>query len=256
VAVVATRWYRFAARCGAWSFLVIASCAPLFRLGPTSAEGTEPLVAALKPAPLDSQFDGCGPAGAQPDYVLNRLKNRIDTPANDQYLPVAWTVIARLPWPTWAGYRFRNQWSEGETERVRQYEGAAIEIEGYLAGIRLEIPEPPNCYSRAARDKDFHLWLSREPHQSKRSSVVVELTPRVRVHHSGWNSERLGMLERSQARVRVRGWLMLDQMHPENVERNRRTLWEVHPVMQLDWLSADGVWVPLDSAAPSAPVRR
>lgn len=48
---------------------------------------------------------------------------------------------------------------------------------------------------------------------------------------------------------------MLDQMHPEKVERNRRTLWEVHPMNQLDWQRADRTWVSLDSVVPPV-VRR
>jgi len=51
----------------------------------------------------------------------------------------------------------------------------------------------------------------------------------------------------------MRGWLMLDQMHPELVGRNRRTLWEVHPVMHLDWQTSAGPWVSLDSLAPETP---
>lgn len=229
--------------------LALTGCG-IFHVGRTSLEGTEVLVSAAKPAPLDSAFEGCGPAGSQPDYALNRRKNRVDeAPA---YRPVPWTLVARLPWPTWAGYRFRNQWSRGETEAVAKYEGAAVEIEGYLAGYRLEIPEPPNCYSRDARHKDYHMWLSRGPDESREQSIVVELTPRVRVYHPRWTEERLDALHASQVPVRVRGWLMLDQMHPEKVERNRRTLWEVHPVMELEWRSAGGEWVSLDSIAPPA----
>lgn len=238
------------ASAAATSVLVLAGCG-VFHVGRTSLEGTEMLEKAPKPPPLDTAFEGCGPAGSQPDYALNRRKNRVDVPS--QYLPVPWTMIAELPWPKWAGYRFRNQWSRGETQAVAKYEGVAVEVEGYIAGYRLEVPEPPNCYSRAARHKDFHLWLSRGPEEPRKESIVVELTPRVRVWHAGWTDERLLALRESQARVRVRGWLMLDQMHPEKVERNRRTLWEVHPIMELDWQTPEGRWVSLDSLAPSVP---
>lgn len=233
--------------------LALTGCG-VFHVGRTSLEGTTALADAPKPSPVDSTFDGCGPAGAQPDYALNRRKNRVDDAPS--YLPVAWTMIARLPWPTWAGYRFRNQWTRKETRDVARFEGTAVAVEGYLAGYRLEVPEPPNCYARDARHKDFHLWLSQGPGGTRRQGIVVELTPRVRASHPGWTDERLLALRESRARVRVRGWLMLDQMHPEKVERNRRTLWEVHPVMHLDWRAADGRWVPLDSLEPPAPSQR
>jgi len=223
----------------------------VFRVGPTSLEGTAVLEAAPKPPPMDSGFEGCGPAGSQPDRALNRRKNRVDDAAS--YIAVPWSVVARLPWPKWAVHHFRYQWSQRQRRAVARYEGAAVEIEGYLADYRLEIPEPPNCYARAARHRDFHIWLSGKPRDAQKHSVIVELTPRVRVHHVGWTDTRLRALRESQARVRVRGWLMLDQMHPELVERNRQTLWEVHPVMHLDWQTAAGQWVSLDSLAP--PVR-
>ena len=96
------------------------------------------------------------------------------------------------------------------------------------AGYKLEVPEPPNCYSTAAAVKDYHLWFAQAAGHSKRQSVV-ELT------------------------LRVGGWLMFDQMHPENVGRNRATLWEVHPVMRLEWQSPAGEWVSLDSLSPTKP---
>src|SRR5262249_54536682 len=123
-------------------------------------------------------------------------------------------------------------------------------VEGYLTNFKRELPEPPNCYLTAARYKDFHLWLTERANENERRSIVVEITPRVRVAHPEWNEERLAALVAKQARGRIRGWLMLEQMHPESVGRNRVTLWEVHPIMQIDWQSSRGNWVPLDSLSP------
>jgi len=228
--------------------LVAALCAcGLLPFGRLSTVGTEELQAAYKPEPVDSVFGGCGEAGAQPDYDINRLKNRLD---EGKYLPVPWSVIASLPWPRQVGYRFRHQWGAGEKRDVRRYEGAAVEVEGYLIGYRLEIPEPPNCYGMPANTRDYHMWLAAGPHDRERNSVVVEVTPRVRASHPAWNDEAFGALVRSRVEVRVRGWLMLDEMHPEEVGLNRATLWEVHPIMHLDWRSPGGDWVSLDSLSP------
>jgi hypothetical protein len=210
---------------------------------------TEALEMAEKPDPIDSLFGGCGAAGAQPDYTLNRLKNRVD---EGRFLPVSLTVITHLPWPRRVGYRFRHQWTEDETRRVKRFEGVAVEVEGYLRGYRLEIPEPPNCYSTAPRERDYHMWLAEGPHDRERSSIVVEVTPRVRASHPTWTDDRLAALVSTHVRVRVRGWLMFDQMHPESVGLNRATLWEVHPILQLAWRSPAGDWVSLDSVSPNA----
>jgi hypothetical protein len=211
--------------------------------------GTDELERAPKPAPVDSAFDGCGAEGSQPDYLLNRLKDRVD---EGDYRPIAWPMLARLPWPRRVGYRFRHQWTSSETKDVQRFEGTAVQVEGYLAGFKLEIPEPPNCYSTAARNRDYHLWLSEGPHESQRRSVVVELTPRVRVSHPGWTEDRLSAVEGMQTRVRISGWLMLDQMHPESVGRNRITLWEVHPILRVEWRSSRGEWISLDSLSPAS----
>jgi len=219
---------------------------PITRL---SSAGTEVLEQAPKPTPVIAPFGGCGEAGSQPDYALNRKKNRVDS---GQYIPISWQTLARLPWPRRVGYRFRNQWTSGETRDVARYEGAAVEVEGYIRDYNLELPEPPNCYSTDAGGRDYHIWLTESPHQGKRESIVIEITPRVRVSHSGWTDERLAALVETQARVRVRGWLMLDQMHPESMPWTRFTLWEVHPIMEIDWRTSRNTWVSLDSLSPAA----
>jgi len=232
----------------ALSCSVLSSCGflPISRM---SRKGVEVLEKAPKPAPVDSEFDGCGPDGSQPDYPLNARKNRIDEGA---YLPVPWTLVARLPWPRQVGYRFRNQWGTGETRAVARYEGAAVRVEGYLVAYRLEVPEPPNCYAREPEHKDYHIWLSESPGGTRAQSVVVEITPRVRANHPAWTEDRLAALRETQVRVRVSGWLMLDQMHAEKVGGNRATLWEVHPIMRVEWQRRDSTWVSLDSLSPAA----
>jgi hypothetical protein len=229
------------------SALLIWSCGFL-PISTTSLAGTELLEAAPKPPPIDSTFEGCGDAGSQPDYTLNRLKNRVD---EGNYLPISWNLVSRLPWPRQVGYRFRHQWTVDETKDVARLEGVAVQVQGYLAGYKLEIPEAPNCYATASRSKDYHLWLSDGPHQPERRSIVVEITPRVRVAHQAWTEDGLAALVRAQLPLRVSGWLMLDQMHPESIGRNRVTLWEIHPIMKLEWKDSTGRWVSLDSLSPA-----
>ncbi len=116
-----------------------------------------------------------------------------------------------------------------------------------MMGEKLEIPEPPNCYSDDADNKDYHIWLTRGAHEKRKRSVVVEITPRVRVLHPGWTEEKLRALVDSQIPVRVSGWLMLDQMHPEQVNEHRITLWEIHPITRLERQRRDSSWTTLDS---------
>jgi hypothetical protein len=221
---------------------LLAACGylPISRM---SRNGTEAIESAPKPSPVDAAFGSCGPAGSQPDYVLNRRKNRVD---EGMWRDTPWRVIARLPWPREAALRFRNQWTAGEQRAVARYEGAPVRVQGYLLGFRLEGREPPNCYSNDPDARDFHMWLAELPNESRKRAIVVEITPRVRVHHPTWTAERLAWLRETHAPVRVSGWLLLDQMHPERVGGNRQTLWEVHPILAIDVQRASG-WVPLDS---------
>jgi hypothetical protein len=118
---------------------------------------------------------------------------------------------------------------------------------GFLAAGRQEGPESPNCHGADGRYRDYHLWLTRGPNEQNRSrSVVVEPTPRVRAAHPAWTLKALRRLGLARERVRVSGWLLLDQEHPEQVGKTRGTLWEIHPVMRVEVLRG-GQWVPLDS---------
>ena len=196
-----------------------------------------------KPEPVDSAFGNCGPEGSQPDYTLNRRKNRIDSAPP---VPLPWSGIARLGYPSAVGFRFRHQWTQRETDAIARFEGASVPLEGYLVGVKLEIPEPPNCYSDDAAQRDFHLWLANAPNQNKKNGIVVEVTPRIRVKHPAWTVERLDSLSRAGTLLRITGWLMFDQMHPERVRVNRVSLWEVHPITRIE-VKRDSAWVSLDT---------
>jgi hypothetical protein len=209
----------------------------------TSRVGTESLESASKPVPVTEPLGSCGPEGSQPDYALNRWKNRVD---EGSWLDTPWTVVAKLPWPHAVGFRFRNQWTPRERDAVARFEGAPVRVEGYLQGFKLEGREPTNCYSNEPAERDYHLWFAENPNEARKRSVVIEITPRVRRAHPGWTEERLALLVASQSRVRVSGWVMLDQMHPERVGINRVTLWEVHPILHIDVQQA-GRWISLDS---------
>lgn len=231
------------------SSLLVLGCGLIARPG-QSRVGAEVLEGLPQQTPVAVPLGDCGPAGDAPDRTLNVLKNRVDSVASGAWQSVPWALIAHLPWPRNTSYRFRNLWTAGERQEVGRYEGRAIEVEGYLEGFKLEGAEPPNCYGRRDTAHDYHLWIVEQEGDPRSTSIVAELTPRVRLRHPGWSDERLAVVVRTHARVRLRGWLMLDQMHPEHVGINRGTLWEVHPV--LDLLVRDRTrWVPLDSLSPT-----
>lgn len=198
-----------------------------------------------KPEPVEITFKGCSPDGDGGDRQLNQLKNRVD---EGTYNPVALSSLLHLPWPKGTERRSRTQWSKRDTGRVGRYEGTPVVAEGYLTGARLEGPEASNCHGADAPLRDFHVWLTEGPGEDRSRAVVVEVTPRVRAKHPGWRVETLNGLAREQDKVRISGWLMLDQEHPDQVGKTRGTLWEIHPILQIE-AKKDEQWVALDVLA-------
>lgn len=182
------------------------------------------------PAPVDQTFQGCPPEGDGGDHALNVRKNRIDTGA--------WQVatvkdLVNLAYPQTVAKKARATWSDSDAAAVAQYEGRPVQVEGYLLMVRHEGTESPNCHDPNARD--FHMWLGSSPGTSadRATSMIVEVTPRSRALHSSWQSDTQ-LLHLAHKHVRISGWLLLDQEHPEQLGKTRGTLWEIHPVMAID----------------------
>src|SRR5262249_44124022 len=109
----------------------------------------------------------------------------------------------------------------------------------------MEGEESCNCHSPDDDQRDFHLWLTRDAGADRSDSMVVEVTPRLRVKHPGWTAESLERAAQEERRIRISGWLMLDPEHPDQVGKPRGTLWEIHPITSIE-VQRDGRWVPLD----------
>jgi hypothetical protein len=96
--------------------------------------------------------------------------------------------------------------------------------------------------------RDFHLWMVASPDDDRSTSMVVEVTPRIRANHLEWDIEAIRDLVRNKYRVRISGWLMLDPDHPDQVGKTRGTMWEIHPIMKIE-VNRSGAWGELDSGA-------
>ena len=58
---------------------------------------------------------------------------------------------------------------------------------------------------------------------------MVEISPRLPPAHPKWNKHVFDQLVKNHEKVRVSGWLMWDQEHPEQVGKTRGTLWKKPP---------------------------
>ncbi|TMC53257.1 MAG: hypothetical protein E6J26_08845 [Chloroflexi bacterium] len=197
-----------------------------------------------KARPVETTFKGCPPDGDGGDRSTNRLKNRVDEAT---WIPVAFDALEKLPWPKAIERRDRDNWSDADRKAVERYEGLPVSIEGYLAGSREEGPEATNCHGADYEFHDFHVWLVKTAGADRAGSIVVEVTPRIRAKHSAWTTDVLGKVVRAQQRVRISGWTMLDPEHPDQVDNTRGTIWEIHPIMQIE-VQQQGRWVGLDDS--------
>lgn len=205
-------------------------------------------ILATKPQPQEITYQGCPAQGDGGDPQLNMRKNRVDV---GQWYPVSINSILGLQWPKSIERQTRANWSAADAAQVAKYEGIPVQVEGWLAGAKSQGPESCNCHS--PDDVDNHLWIVDSPSKDRTQSVVIEVTPRVRAQHPGWAFERIRPLVDGQTKVRISGWLLMDQEHPDQVGKTRGTIWEIHPIIAFD-IQRGNSWVELDTGrvAPSS----
>lgn len=193
------------------------------------------------PQPQEITFKGCPPGGDGGDAALNILKNRVDDGESGTFHDVSLNTLITLSYPGDVGRTQRKNWSQSDVDATNQYEGIAVRTVGYIIGVRHEGTESPNCHS--LDDRDYHVWLTLNPDDPKSKAMVIEVTPRVQDQRAGWTSSALSDLKGQQ--VRISGWLLLDQEHPEQLGQTRATLWEIHPIMHIE-VSQGGSWQSID----------
>ena len=184
-------------------------------------------------------FHGCPVDGKGGDSALNRLKNRVQVPST--FEAMEFEELAELPIPNGIGKKHRSEWPAATLKTVGTQERRAVQVVGYLLKVKLEGPEATNCGSNVQRDRDFHLWLANSADDDRSEAAVVEISPRFRAQHSSWSLTNLNRLVKQRAQVRISGWLMLDQEHPEQLGKTRVTLWEIHPILKIEVWSS-GRW--------------
>jgi hypothetical protein len=195
-----------------------------------------------KPQPQEITFDGCPPEGTGGDPQLNLLKNRVD---EGRYSPVSFDSITSLTWPKSVEEQNMAGWSADSRAFIQQYEGIPVKVEGYFVMVRESDAEPANCGRSGMNFVDWHIWFTQGPRDDRSTAVIVEITARVRMNHK-WTLDLIrSPIIDDHLPVRISGWLFFDPEHPNDVGTSRATLWEIHPVMQIEIFQSDR-WIPLD----------
>ena len=177
------------------------------------------------------KFHGCLATGIGGDPYLNSLKNRDKSPTtarlytvNGLYQKTPTLPKRKVP---------RTKWTSQQQDLAARWERQAVMVEGYLVFDAVkEGEEACNCGS--TKYVDHHLWLASTPSASRARAMVVEVSPRTWAYHQGWSkAETFRRLFKAKEKVRVIGWLTWDQEHAAHLGKYRRTLWEVHPIHQI-----------------------
>jgi len=198
-----------------------------------------------KPQPQQITFDNCPPEGLGGDSELNLLENRVDT---GNYIPVSFDTLTTLTWPKNVEQRNIKDWSSDGRAFIAQYAGIPIAVEGYFGSVKEDAPEAANCNLNNSSNKDWSVFFTRNAYDEPSTAVIVGITPRVRASHK-WTLDLLrSAVIGDHLLVRVSGWLLFNPEHPENVGKTRATLWEIHPVMQIE-VFQNGKWIKLDKFA-------
>jgi hypothetical protein len=195
----------------------------------------------------------CGPNGetASNDPGTNERKNRSDAPQNPH--AVSWDAIGKetnLPWPRQASTT-RRVWTDDQLSLIEPYEGIAVVVTGFFRTLRPQSgnSEDTNCGKTGEDNTDWHIALVADPQMPESEAVVVEPTPRFKITHPGWTPSNLRPFVdtgRSTDSVRVTGFLLLDPAHKNHLGRYRGTLWEVHPVTEIELFVPGRGWITLD----------
>jgi hypothetical protein len=208
-------------------------------LSPIAATGSETPSSAVFHDP--STGASCGPVGqsgsADPD--LNRLKNRIQ--ATPETVPKTVAFLRNLPNHV---KEPRSQWSSDDLKQYGEFESTQIRIVGYFVGVRAERAESTNCGATDRDGVDFHTWVVDSADQDRTFAAVMEVAPRWRQVNSAWTVAAIQALVEQGAQVRLSGWPMFDQEHPEQLGKTRSTLWEIHPITSIE-VATSGGWVDL-----------
>jgi len=182
-------------------------------------------------------FHGIPPEGIGGDPILNRQKNRWTPP--DSIRDFSITDIFSFPHQELdiAGKKYRDSWSAAASAQVEQSERFGARVEGYLIAVKQTGPE--SCNGKNDSLRDFHIWIGTSPDNAKPSGLIVEMIPYYKELHPEWRLRYLQALCERHSKVRVSGWVLWDEEHPEEVGKSRGSQWEIHPVSAFEIYTGD-----------------
>ncbi|HEY6170680.1 MAG TPA: hypothetical protein VIX80_00340 [Candidatus Kapabacteria bacterium] len=184
-------------------------------------------------------FNGIPPEGKGGDPLLNLQKNRTTIPEKLETYSVH--QILAIPSTKLEGTNdnTRKYWSDEAKQYAAKWESKGVVVEGYLVKARESGKESANGNSDKYRD--YHLWIVQEKNEPRSSSIIAEVTPRIKATKPSWKIENFVKLSNKRTKVRVTGWLLWDEEHGDEVGKSRGSQWEVHPMTKFE-IFEKGEW--------------
>lgn len=184
-------------------------------------------------------FNGIPPEGKGGDPLLNLQKNRTTIPEKLETYSVH--QILAIPSTKLEGTNdnTRKYWSDEAKQYAAKWESKGVSVEGYLVKARESGRESAN--GNSDKHQDYHLWIVQEKNEPRSSSIIAEVTPRMKAVKPSWKIENFVKLSNKRTKVRVTGWLLWDEEHGDEVGRSRGSQWEIHPMTKFE-IFEKGEW--------------
>ena len=189
----------------------------------------------------------CPPAGCGGgDTLLNTKKNRLDLPTA-ALEPMTFADFLHLQGEA------PTQWTQNQprTEAEQLGEDTPVALAGFLLGAHSGSPETCNCKLSGESNNDYHINIVERASDRLPSSIVVEMTPKMRATVPEWTLANINGLitdPNNPPLVRVSGYLLFDSEHVSRSGGERATIWEIHPVTKFEVCSS-GASCTVDSDA-------
>jgi hypothetical protein len=186
------------------------------------------------PAP-PKDFHGIPPYGIGGDSLLNIQKNRWI--AGQQFADVTISDVIAMQHDllTAMGNEERYKWTSAAGAQAAANELQSVRLAGYIIAAKEELNE--SCNGNNNNYHDFHIWITDSLGKDKSKAIIAEATPFWKEQYPGWLLTKFEQLASQNAQVRISGWIMWDEDHPEQLGSSRASLWEIHPMTTFEFFN-------------------
>lgn len=248
-------WYKITLKDGRPAFVPKSSCTVI---GADDLENETPPDLPTPTVPSGSiNISGCTASTIPADWSIcpaigsggiyaqaYKQKNRLSVPCS--YTPMSVDDVVALQGLPHAVRSLPD--SDPRSQYLKQMEGNAVRVEGFLAMAKDGGDEGVNCGNSHRLDTHMELVNTDQvdPQTNRPQHIVTEITPWFRGAIPAWTTQGLGDFasylggytaphqSRAPTKVRIYGYLFFDEAHAGNAGSWRGSAWEIHPITRIE----------------------